>query len=157
FAGRIGTHLVSVGNLIAGSRTATSPTTLLATIVSLDPIWLNFDMSEADYLAFSRERAKQASALAAKVEVELSDEAEFNREGTLNFTDTVRAGSSATPPARAGVPNRVGVVPPGEFARVGLFLGVPTASLLVPDAAFLRDQWEHRALTVTADNTVKAK
>src|SRR5215472_17239350 len=45
FTGRIGTHLVSVGNLIAGSRTASSPTTLLATLVSLDPIWLDFDMS----------------------------------------------------------------------------------------------------------------
>src|SRR6516165_3238735 len=46
FTGRIGTHLVSVGNLIAGSRAATTPTTLLATMVSLDPIWLDFDMSE---------------------------------------------------------------------------------------------------------------
>ena len=58
FTGRIGTHLVSVGNLIAGSRAATSPTTLLATLVSLDPIYLDFDMSEADFLAFSRERAQ---------------------------------------------------------------------------------------------------
>ena len=42
FTGRIGTHLVSVGNLIAGSRAATSPTTLLATLVSLDPIHSGF-------------------------------------------------------------------------------------------------------------------
>jgi RND family efflux transporter MFP subunit len=54
FNGRIGTHLVSVGNLIAGSRAATSPTTLLATLVSLDPIYLNFDISESDFLTFSR-------------------------------------------------------------------------------------------------------
>ena len=52
FTGRIGTHLVSVGNLIAGSRAATTPTTLLATLVSLDPIWLDFDMSESDFLAY---------------------------------------------------------------------------------------------------------
>src|SRR6267143_2709739 len=45
FTGRMGTHLVSAGNLIGGSRTATSPTTLLATLVSLDPIYLDFDMS----------------------------------------------------------------------------------------------------------------
>src|SRR5262249_46487080 len=57
FTGRIGTHLVSVGNLIAGSRTATSPTTLLTTLVSLDPIYLDFDMSESDFLTFSRDRA----------------------------------------------------------------------------------------------------
>jgi hypothetical protein len=48
--------LVSVGNLIAGSRAATSPTTLLGMIVSLDPVYFNFDMSEADYLQFSRGR-----------------------------------------------------------------------------------------------------
>jgi multidrug efflux system membrane fusion protein len=57
FTGRIGTHLVSVGNLIAGSRAATSPTTLLATLVSLDPIYLDIDMSESDFLLYSRERA----------------------------------------------------------------------------------------------------
>src|SRR5215467_13468955 len=56
FTGRMGTHLVSVGNLIAGSRTATSPTTLLATLVSLDPIYLDFDMSESDFLTYSKYR-----------------------------------------------------------------------------------------------------
>src|SRR6266478_6515955 len=58
FTGRIGARLVSVGSLIAGSRAATSPTTLLTTLVSLDPIYLDFDMSESDYLTFSRERAR---------------------------------------------------------------------------------------------------
>jgi len=79
FTGRIGTHLVSVGNLIAGSRAATSPTTLLATIVSLEPVYLDFDMSEADYLQFSRERLGQMGSLANKIEVALSDEKEFAR------------------------------------------------------------------------------
>src|SRR6202034_913962 len=54
FTGRIGAHLVSVGNLVSGSRAGTSPTTLLATIVSLDPIYLDFDMSEADYVAYQQ-------------------------------------------------------------------------------------------------------
>jgi multidrug resistance efflux pump len=44
FTGRIGTHEVSVGNLISGSRGGTSPTTLLATLVSTDSVYLNFDM-----------------------------------------------------------------------------------------------------------------
>jgi RND family efflux transporter MFP subunit len=59
FTGRIGTHLVSVGNLISGSRAGTSPTTLLATIVSTNAVYLNFDMSEADYMTFLRDRQKQ--------------------------------------------------------------------------------------------------
>jgi RND family efflux transporter MFP subunit len=67
FTGRIGTHQVSVGNLISGSRAGTSPTTLLAIIVSTDPIYLNFDMSEADYMTFLRERQKQGGTLADKV------------------------------------------------------------------------------------------
>src|SRR5262249_36926584 len=105
FTGRIGTHLVSVGNLIAGSRAATSPTTLLATLVSLDPIYLNFDMSEADYLAFARERVNQKGPLADKIEISLSDEAAFARQGTLDFVDNALNRSSGTIGARATVPN----------------------------------------------------
>src|SRR6202041_44763 len=83
FTGRIGTHEVSVGNLISGSRAGTSPTTLLATLVSTDPIYFNFDMSEADYLQFLRSRQKQSGALADKVQIALADEKSFAHEGTL--------------------------------------------------------------------------
>ena len=70
FTGRMGTHLVSVGNLIAGNRGGVA-TTLLATIVSVDPIYLDFDMSEADYMTFARERATQRGPLADKLQVSL--------------------------------------------------------------------------------------
>src|SRR5262245_35289466 len=73
FSGRIGTHLVSIGNLIAGSRTATSPTTLLATLVSLEPIYLDFDMSESDFLTYSKYREHLKGAHVQKVEVALGD------------------------------------------------------------------------------------
>ncbi|MEX3526755.1 MAG: hypothetical protein VB143_04955 [Burkholderia sp.] len=69
FTGRIGRHQVSSGNLIAGSRYATSPTTLLTTIVSLDPIYLDFDMSESDYQAFQRYRGQVTGLPADRVEV----------------------------------------------------------------------------------------
>src|SRR5262249_43569826 len=83
FTGRIGPHLISVGNLIAGSRAATSPTTLLATLVSLDPIYLDFDMSESDFLAFSGDRGLNGG-LANRVEISLGDETDFARQGTLD-------------------------------------------------------------------------
>src|SRR3984885_5084591 len=85
FTGRIGTHMVSVGNLIYGSRAGSNPTTLLATLVSFDPIYLNFDMSEQDYLAFARQRASKKEALTDKVFVALSDEKAFTHEGALDF------------------------------------------------------------------------
>src|SRR5205823_10908134 len=52
--GRIGTHLVSIGNLVSGSREGGSTSTLLATSVSLDPIYLDFDMSETAYRDYQR-------------------------------------------------------------------------------------------------------
>ncbi len=157
FTGRIGTHLVSIGNLIAGSRAATSPTTLLATIVSVDPIYLNFDMSESDYLIFSREHAKQKGVLADKVEIALSDETDFARQGTLDFVDNVLDRSSGTLHARATVANPDLLLTPGVFARVRLVLGAPVAMLLVPDTAVLPDQSEHLVLTVAPDGTVTPK
>ena len=157
FDGRIGNHLVSVGNLIAGSRTATSPTTLLATIVSVDPIYLDFDMSESDYLTFSRERTKQKGGLADKVEVELSDESDFGRQGTLDFVDNALDRSSGTLHARATVANSDLLLTPGEFARVRVVVSTPEPALLIPDTAVMPDQSEHLVLTVTPDGMVAPK
>jgi membrane fusion protein, multidrug efflux system len=157
FTGRIGAHLVSVGNLIAGSRAGTSPTTLLATLVSLDPIHLDFDMSEADFLAFSRERARLKGALADKVEIALSDETHFARQGTLDFVDNALNRSSGTIHARATVPNPDHLLVPGEFARVRLAVGAPAQALLVPDTAVLPDQSQHVVMTVSRDGVVVPK
>jgi len=66
FSGRIGARQVSIGSLVAGSRAAVSPTTLLTTLVSLDPLYLDFDMSESDYLTFARERARLPGPLATR-------------------------------------------------------------------------------------------
>ena len=157
FTGRIGTHLVSVGNLIAGSRAAASPTTLLATLVSLDPIYLNFDMSESDFLIFSRNRARVKEGPADKVEIALSDATQFARQGTLDFVDNVLNRSSGTIHARATVPNPNRLVTPGEFARVRLVVGAPMQALLVPDTAVLPDQSQHSVMTVAPDGTVVQK
>ena len=157
FTGRIGSHLVSVGNLVAGSRAGSSPTTLLATMVSLDPIYLDFDMSESDYLAFSRQRAKQKTVLADKLEIALSDETDFSRRGTLDFVDNVLDRSSGTIHARATVPNSNLFLTPGSFARVQLALGAPVSMFLIPDAAVLADQTRHLVLTVAPDGTVVPK
>src|SRR5262249_19857762 len=157
FTGRIGTHMVSVGNLIAGSRTETSPTTLLTTLVSLDPIYLDFDMSESDFLTFSRDRARLKGGLADKVEIALSDETEFARQGTLDFVDNALNRSSGTIHARATVPNPDRLLTPGVFARVKLVVGAPVPALLVPDTAVLPDQSQHIVMTVAPDGTVVPK
>ena len=157
FTGRIGSHLVSVGNLISGSRAGTSPTTLLATLVSTDSIYLNFDMSEADYMTFLRNRQKQGGPLANKVQVSLADEKGFRHEGTLDFVDNVLNRSSGTIHARATLANPDLLLTPGGFARVRVEVAPPTLALLVPDASVLPDQSNHIVLTVGPNNVVTPK
>jgi membrane fusion protein, multidrug efflux system len=157
FTGRIGARQVSIGGLIAGSRAATSPTTLLATLVSLDPLYLDFDMSESDFLTFSRERAQTPGPLANKVLIALSDESKFSREGMLDFIDNALDRSSGTIHARATVPNPGLFLAPGQFARLRVAIAPPTPVYLLPDAAVVPDQSQHLVMTVGNDGTVKPK
>jgi RND family efflux transporter MFP subunit len=157
FTGRIGTHQVSIGNLIAGSRAGSSPTTLLATIISTDAVYLNCDMSEADYMTFLRDRQKQSGPLADKVQIALADEKSFTREGTLDFIDNTLNRTSGTIHARATVPNTDGLLTPGGFARVRVDVSAPAMAMLVPDASVLPDQSNHVVLTVGANNVVTPK
>jgi membrane fusion protein, multidrug efflux system len=157
FTGRIGARQVSMGSLVAGSRAATSPTTLLATLVSLDPLYLDFDMSESDFLTFSRERARLKGPLADKVVVALSDETSFGREGTLDFIDNALDRSSGTIHARATVPNPDLFLAPGQFARLRVAIASPAPVYLLPDSAVVLDQSQRLVMTVGADATVKPK
>jgi RND family efflux transporter MFP subunit len=157
FSGRMGTHLLSIGNLVSGNRVGGSSTSLLATIVSIDPIYLNFDMSEGDYLNFQRDRASHKSALANKVDVSLGDESRFARQGTLNFLDNTLDRSSGTIHARATVPNSDGLLTPGAFGRVRVNLQSSNQIFLVPDAAIKADQTDRMVLVVGTDNVTKEK
>src|SRR5258708_1577720 len=156
FTGRIGARQ-ALGSLVAGSRAATSPTTLLTTLVSLDPLYLDFDMSESDFLTFSRERARVGGPLANKVAIGLSDETNLTREGTLDFIDNALDRSSRTIHARATVPNPDLFLAPGQFARLRAAIAPPKPVYLLPDAAVVLDQSQRLVMTVGSDATVKPK
>jgi multidrug efflux system membrane fusion protein len=157
FSGRIGAHQVSVGSLIAGSRFASAPTTLLAILVSLNPIYLNFDMSEADYLTFQKYRSSLGAKFGGHVAIRLSDETHFMHQGVLDFVNNEIDRASGTIHARATVPNDDLSLTPGEFGRVRLEVSPPRPTLLLPDAAVLLDQDQHFVLTVAPDGTVVPK
>jgi RND family efflux transporter MFP subunit len=154
FSGRISNHLVSVGNLVAGSRAATSPTTLLATLVSLDPIYLDFDLSEADYQRWSQYRAADTGHAPDSVELALANDKSYTRAGKFDFINNVLDRASGTIHARATVPNAGLRLTPGEFARVRIVVDQPSQALLVPDAAVLPDQSRHIVMTVDKDGVV---
>jgi multidrug efflux system membrane fusion protein len=157
FDGSIGARQVSIGSLIAGSRASASPTTLLTTLVSLDPIYVDFDMSESDYLTFAREHEHNQGQLHDKVLVALSDETVFSHEGVLDFVDNALDRSSGTLHARATIQNRDLFLAPGQFARVRLAVSPPSPVLMVPDAAVTLDQSQQIVMTVAPDGTVTPK
>lgn len=155
FTGRIGAHLVSIGSLVSGSRGGTSPTTLMATIVSLDPIYIDFDMSEADYFAY--QQAVHGTAPRSDVAISIDGDPHFDRHGTLDFIDNAVNRSSGTIHARATVPNPDLTITPGQFARLRVSLGQPAPALLVPPSAVVPDQSRQIVMTVAADGTVVPK
>ena len=157
FTGRIGKHLVSIGNLISGSRTANGPTTLLATLVSLDPIYFDFDMSEADFLFLLFSKYRAGGSHIRQVALAVGDDTSYKQKGTFDFLDNVLDRSSGTIHARATVPNSNFALVPGEFARVQLVVAPPSPTLLVPDAVVRPDQSQHTVLTVSADGSVVTK
>jgi multidrug efflux system membrane fusion protein len=155
FTGRIGAHLVSVGSLISGGRGGAGASTLLATIVSLDPIHIDFDMSETDYRAY--QRAHGGAAPRDEVAISLDGDGVFNRRGTLDFIDNAVDRSSGTIHARATVANPDLSITPGQFARLRVPLGRPEPSLLLPAAAVVPDQSRQVVMTVASDGTIVPK
>ena len=155
FTGRMSNHLVSVGNLVSGSRAGSSPTTLLTTIVSLDPIYIDFDMSENDFITYQSELGNHASG-GGQVALHLGGEKRIYR-GTLDFIDNAVNRSSGTIHARATVANQDLSLVPGEFAEIELTAGMPTTALLIPSSAVVLDQSDHLVMTVASDGTVVPK
>jgi RND family efflux transporter MFP subunit len=152
-AGRVGARQVSVGNLINGGG---ATPTLLATIVSLDPIYFAFDMSESDYLALKRARAGKGE-VGMPVEIHLSDETGWPFKGRLDFVDNQIDRGSGTIRVRAVLSNPDRFLTPGLFGRVRLAAAPNHPALLIPDAAVIVDQSRQVVMTVAADGTVVPK
>lgn len=154
--GRVSRNEVSVGNLVTGGASGTS--TLLTTIVSLDPIEFFFDVSEGDSLAYRRKiemgEVKSARDNLIAVFAQLPDEKNWTRQGTINFVDNVFNRSSGTIRVRASFPNPDLFVAPGQFGRVRVPVSKPHPVMLVPDAAIASDQARKIVFVVADDGTV---
>ena len=155
-AGRISNRRVDPGNLIAGGQ---SGATLLTTIVAVSPIYFTFDVSEADFLRYSRMASLRDGAgkdAGVPVEVKLSDETKWGRRGQVNFVDNAVNARSATIRGRAVFDNKDQFLTPGVFGRLRFFAGEADA-LLVPDTVISSDQANKIVLTVGPDSKVVPK
>lgn len=158
-SGRIGDRRVSPGNLVAGGSTGT--TTLLATVVSIDPIRFEFSFDEASYLRYQRiaKDAGRADERGTKLPVELRllDEQNFEHKGTIDFVDNAIDTSSGTIRGRAVFSNPASLFTPGMFGRVRVPGSPEYEALLVPDAAIGTEQIRKFVYVVDAENTVRQK
>ena len=157
--GRVSRHLVSVGNLVQGSDNGAS--TLLTTIVLLDPIYIYFDMDEATYLKNNRlyfEGKRPSSRETANpVQVSLSGETKPSHDGKMDFIDNRLDVSTGTLRGRAVIPNKDLSILPGQFGRVRLIGSAPYEALLIPDVAIATDQTRKIVFVVKDDDTVEAR
>jgi multidrug efflux system membrane fusion protein len=158
-AGRVSRHLVSVGNLVQGGDNAAS--TLLTSIVSLDPIYIYFDVDEATYLKNNRlwfEGKRPSSRDTPNpVQVTLSGEAKPSHDGKMDFLDNRLDVSTGTLRSRAVIPNKDLSILPGQFGRVRLIGSAPYEGLLVPDTAIATDQSRKIVFVVKDDDSVEAR
>ncbi|MEX0752285.1 MAG: efflux RND transporter periplasmic adaptor subunit, partial [Xanthobacteraceae bacterium] len=153
--GRIGDRRVSPGNLVTGGAAGT----LLATIVSTDPIRFEFTFDEASLLRYDRV-AKQSGeltthGLSVPIKLRLIDESDFLHQGKMDFIDNAIDRSTGTIRARAVFANPDRLFIPGMFARVQIPGSAPHEALLVPDDAIGTDQTRKFVFVVGEDNAVK--
>ena len=156
-SGRVSNRRVDIGNLVTGDPNST----LLTTIVALDPIYFEFDMSGADYLAY--QRAVVAGKLPSTrdnqtiVQTRLPDEQDWPHGGTMNFVDNQIDPGSGTIRARAILDNKDLFITPGQFGRIRLPGSNEYDAVLVPDSAILTDQSNRIVMTVKDDGTVEPR
>jgi len=157
--GRIGDRRVSPGNLVTGGTSGN--TTLLATIVSTDPIYFEFTFDEASFLRYER-MSKTGTDVASRggsvpVALKLIDERDFVHQGRMDFVDNVIDRSTGTIRGRAVFANPNNIFTPGMFARVRVPASPSSEALLVPDAAIGAEQVRKYLLVVDASDMVRQK
>lgn len=156
FDGVVSARQVSIGEYVGAGGSPTK----LASIVQLDPIWVNFNVSEQDVQHVRAELARRglnaADIKQAPVEVGLQTETGFPHKGLIDYAAPTVDASTGTLAVRGLIQNPTRDLLPGYFVRVRVPLDTREA-LLVPDVAIGSDQAGRYVLVVNADNVVEQR
>src|SRR6266700_3218000 len=156
FDGIVSAHLVSIGELVG----VASPTQL-ATIVALDPIYVNFNVNEQDVLRIRDEARRRGMTVneirQLAVEIGLQTESGFPHKGKLDYISPTLNQSTGTLAVRGVLSNPDRVLLPGFFVRVRVPIDQEQNALLVPDVALGSDQSGRYVLVVNGENIVEQR
>lgn len=131
--GRIGRSSLTKGNVVRPDSGT------LTEIVSQDPMYVEFPVSQRDFLQM-QERGDQAGVASIKVRVRFSNGRVYDQVGSINFINVKVDRATDTILVRADMPNPKGELTDGQFVQVVLESGTPTEKILIPQAALITDQ-----------------
>ncbi len=151
-SGRIGKVATTTGNLVQGGGPV--PATLIATIVTIDPVYAVFDLDETTWATVGASlRASAGGGAAVPVAVGLAGEAGFPHAGTVAFVDNQIDSASGTIRIRARLANAERLLVSGAFARVQLQIAPPRPVLLINERA-VQSQLTLRNVLVVDDKGI---
>jgi len=157
-SGRVSRMNVTVGNLVNGGA---GQSTLLTTIVSVDPMHCYVPVPERAFLSYQTyaEHATGKGLREAKIPcfIQLENEKDFPHMGAIDFIDNKLDTNTGTIQLRGVIPNPNGTLTSGLFARLRTTAGGPYKTLLVPDLAVGAEQNERVLLVVEKDDTVASR
>lgn len=156
FDGRIGRHLIDVGNLVGNGKA-----TNLATIEQIDPLYVYFNLNELDLIklraAAKAQGMKPGDINKIPVYIQIQTEDDFKFMGHLDFVDTGLNASTGTMEFRALLDNKDYVLVPGLFVQVRVPVSAPQKQLLVPETALLYDQAGPYLMVINEANEVQVR
>jgi len=151
-AGRIGKAAYSIGDLV-GPASGT-----LATIVSQDPIYVTFPVSQRELLDVRKQaEANGTDPKAVRVKVRLADGSIYDQVGTINFVDVTVSVTTDTVAIRAQLPNPKRLLIDGQLVTAVVEAAKPESALVIPTPALQIDQTGRFVLVVDADNKVEVR
>ena len=150
--GRIGLAIFTEGNLVQPSSGK------LATIVSQDPIYVTFQVSQRNLLDYFRRRAEDPGKNThVNIRIKLPNGTIYPHAGLSDFLDVQVDPTTDTVTVRATVPNPEHVLIPGGVVGVTVERGAPKSALAIPQAAVLLDQAGRYVLVVDAAKKVEQR
>lgn len=132
-AGKISKTNITKGNVV------TPQSGTLTTIVSQDPMYVSFPVSQRDFLK-ARESGNKVDVTGINVRLRFADNTIYDQVGRINFVDVTVDRTTDTVLVRATFPNPSGALIDGQLVRVTVEAGTPTEKVVVPQAALIADQ-----------------
>jgi membrane fusion protein, multidrug efflux system len=151
-SGRVGRAIVTEGNLVSSGP---GEGTLLATVVSIDPMYAAFDADEPTFLAQAAQRRTRAGAV--PIRMALAGDDRFARQGRLHFLDNQLDPATGTIRVRGLFANADGALTPGLFVRLQMPGRRAYEAILIEDRAVGTDLDKRFVYTVDAKGVIVSR